>query len=138
MSTSSEQARKYDLGLAQVFDCLLTVLTPLDFLIIYRKSLVTGTVPVNNFLFTGTVPVNNSLLTGTIFFSKKGERGRVGPKAQPPAQAYHCAWATYLSCFMHSVICLHIYLKSYYQVQKFRICCQLSRAAPLCRLGPPQ
>ena len=31
-----------------------------------RKRLLTGTVPVNNFLLTGTVPVNNSLLTGTL------------------------------------------------------------------------
>ena len=33
--------------------------------IINRMELLTGTVPVNNFLLTGTVPVNNSLLTGT-------------------------------------------------------------------------
>jgi hypothetical protein len=43
------------------------------------------------------------------------------------ARGYHCACATYLSWFMLS-LCI-IYLKSYHHVQKFCLCCQLSRAA---------
>ena len=44
---------------------------------IYRKRLLTGTLPVNNSLLTGTLPVNNSLLTGTVPANKSLLTGTV-------------------------------------------------------------
>ena len=47
------------LAIANMFNMNISIFT-------FRLELLTGTVPVNNFLLTGTrVPVNNSLLTGT-------------------------------------------------------------------------
>jgi hypothetical protein len=51
---------------------------------------------------------------------------RVGPKAQLTASAPAPGPRVRYIFELFYAFCMHIYLKSYYQVQNFRLCCQLS------------